>query len=191
MPPKKATAARGENGEPAGDDKFRWTAEHDRTLLILTMGRTLAGKDYHDLVQALPGTVPPELLPAFSAPSTPSPPSQLTHTPGTNFNGVRIRVSKLRIEQRKLMTELGWDLPEFSQPRGATKEKPEKKSPAAAKAKGTGKKRPAKALSNVQDADEIENDVVKKPKFDDDDDDDGPNNTFAVKKEAVADDDEI
>lgn len=36
----------------------------------------------------------------------------LTHSPGTNLNGVKIKVSRFRVEQRKLFDEYGWTLPD-------------------------------------------------------------------------------
>ncbi|KZM21830.1 uncharacterized protein EKO05_0003145 [Ascochyta rabiei] len=74
MPPKKTPSE-------AGETKFGWTAENDRLLLILTMGRTLTTDDYSRLVDAIPGS---------------------------NYNGVRIRASRMRIEQRSRFEALGW-----------------------------------------------------------------------------------
>ncbi|KAI4945859.1 hypothetical protein J4E91_007773 [Alternaria rosae] len=54
-------------------------------LLILTQGRYLTGEDYERLVGAFPGT---------------------------NLNGVKIKVSRFRVEQRKLFDEYGWTLPD-------------------------------------------------------------------------------
>ncbi|KAJ4363347.1 hypothetical protein N0V95_001120 [Ascochyta clinopodiicola] len=81
LPKKKPTAAAKVTTSEAGDTKFSWTAENDRLLLILTMGRTLTTEDYSKLVEAIPGS---------------------------NYNGVRIRVSKMRIEQRSRYEALGW-----------------------------------------------------------------------------------
>lgn len=47
---------------------------------------------------------------------------------GTNYNGVRIRVSKLRVEQRKRFEELGWKMPD-SDKASATSRKKEPATP--------------------------------------------------------------
>ncbi|KAL6160211.1 hypothetical protein ACJBU6_01558 [Exserohilum turcicum] len=64
---------------------FRWTLENERKLLVLIQGRYLTSEDYERLV---------------------------TVFPGTNYNGVKIKVSRFRVEQRKLYDEYGWVLPE-------------------------------------------------------------------------------
>ncbi|CAN9385007.1 unnamed protein product [Alternaria alternata] len=84
MPPKKKIADEG--AEAGGDGKFSWTADNERTLLLLTMGRTITSDDHHKLVEALP--------------------------PGTNWNAIRQRFGKMRKEQRARMEELGWTLPD-------------------------------------------------------------------------------
>ncbi|KAF2847305.1 hypothetical protein T440DRAFT_539868 [Plenodomus tracheiphilus IPT5] len=106
MPPKKATAATITTGE-AESGAFRWTPENERRLLVLTQGRQLNGAEYERL---------------------------LTVFPGTNLNGVRIRCSRLRVEQRKLYEEYGWDLDSAVVAGGATAKKT---------ATTTGKKRGA------------------------------------------------
>ncbi|KAI4640615.1 hypothetical protein J4E93_008205 [Alternaria ventricosa] len=85
MPPKKKT---GDDGaEAGGDGKFRWTAENERTLLLLAMNRgTLTKDDYHKMVGAFPG-------------------------PGTNWDAIRQRFIKMRKEQRALCEQLDWPLP--------------------------------------------------------------------------------
>ncbi|KAI4678922.1 uncharacterized protein J4E88_006210 [Alternaria novae-zelandiae] len=83
MPPKKKVAA-AEGGEAEGG-AFRWTLENANKLLILTQGRYLTGEDYERLVSVFPGT---------------------------NLNGVKIKVSRFRVEQRKLFDEYGWTLPD-------------------------------------------------------------------------------
>ncbi|KAH7122532.1 hypothetical protein B0J11DRAFT_569329 [Dendryphion nanum] len=85
MPPKKATADSAANGENNGDGAFRWTAENERKLLMLTMGRTLSADDYEKILEQFPGT---------------------------NLNGIKIRTSRLRCERVNIFAELGWDLPE-------------------------------------------------------------------------------
>ncbi|KAF2115045.1 hypothetical protein BDV96DRAFT_646897 [Lophiotrema nucula] len=88
MPPKKAKAAAA--GDEANDGgKSGWTAEADRKLLILGMGRTLTPADYHEIVKVMPGR---------------------------NFNGVRQRFGKFRTEQRKLYEEYGWTVPDGTAP---------------------------------------------------------------------------
>ncbi|RYN79029.1 hypothetical protein AA0117_g3849 [Alternaria alternata] len=83
MPPKKKTVA--SEGSEAEGGAFRWTLENEKKLLILTQGRYLTGEDYERIV---------------------------TVFPGTNKKGVQVRVSLLRVEQRKLFEEYGWTLPE-------------------------------------------------------------------------------
>ncbi|KAI4653157.1 uncharacterized protein J4E79_008670 [Alternaria viburni] len=86
MPPKKKVAA-AEGGDAEGG-AFRWTLENANKrnqLLILTQGRYLTGEDYERLVSVFPGT---------------------------NLNGVKIKVSRFRVEQRKLFDEYGWTLPD-------------------------------------------------------------------------------
>ncbi|KAI4606092.1 hypothetical protein J4E80_010300 [Alternaria sp. BMP 0032] len=83
MPPKKKVAA-AEGGDAEGG-AFRWTLENANKLLILTQGRYLTGEDYERLVGVFPGT---------------------------NLNGVKIKVSRFRVEQRKLFDEYGWTLPD-------------------------------------------------------------------------------
>ncbi|KAI4918658.1 hypothetical protein J4E90_003045 [Alternaria incomplexa] len=83
MPPKKKVAAAG--GVEAEGGAFRWTLENANKLLILTQGRYLTGEDYERLVSVFPGT---------------------------NLNGVKIKVSRFRVEQRKLFDEYGWTLPD-------------------------------------------------------------------------------
>ncbi|KAI4613297.1 uncharacterized protein J4E87_009944 [Alternaria ethzedia] len=86
MPPKKKT---GDDGaETGGDGKFRWTAENERTLLLLAMNRgTLTKDDYHKMVGAFPGPA------------------------GTNWDAIRQRFIKMRKEQRALCEQLDWPLP--------------------------------------------------------------------------------
>ncbi|KAH8733212.1 hypothetical protein GQ44DRAFT_23025 [Phaeosphaeriaceae sp. PMI808] len=84
MPPKKKTPATDEPAEEGGT--FRWTLENERKLLILTQGRYLTSADYERLVKDV--------------------------FPGTNFNGVKIKVSRFRVEQRNQYEQLGWELPE-------------------------------------------------------------------------------
>ncbi|KAI4653158.1 uncharacterized protein J4E79_008671 [Alternaria viburni] len=86
MPPKKKT---GDDGaEAGGDGKFRWTAENERTLLLLAMNRgTLTKDDYHKMVGAFPGPA------------------------GTNWDAIRQRFIKMRKEQRALCEKLDWPLP--------------------------------------------------------------------------------
>ncbi|KAI4941381.1 hypothetical protein J4E86_010413 [Alternaria arbusti] len=83
MPPKKKTTV-AEGGEAKGG-AFRWTLENEKKLLILTQGRYLTAEDYERIVGVFPGT---------------------------SIKGVQVRVSLLRVEQRKLYEEYGWTLPE-------------------------------------------------------------------------------
>ncbi|KAI4678923.1 uncharacterized protein J4E88_006211 [Alternaria novae-zelandiae] len=84
MPPKKKVD--GDGADTGGDGAFRWTPENELTLLLLTMGRAPTKDDYIKLVDALP--------------------------PGTNWNAIRQRFSKLRKDQQKRFEELGWDMPD-------------------------------------------------------------------------------
>ncbi|KAH3907013.1 hypothetical protein HBI56_113970 [Parastagonospora nodorum] len=79
-------------------------------LLVLTQGRYLSGEDYERLVTAFPGT---------------------------NLNGVRIKCSRFRVEQRNLYEELGWALPDG----GAVKKTPSKRG-ADDQGEGTPTKKP-------------------------------------------------
>ncbi|KAF2738539.1 hypothetical protein EJ04DRAFT_414053, partial [Polyplosphaeria fusca] len=54
-------------------------------LMLLSLGRTLSKKDYE------------EILPLF---------------PGTNYKGLTLRASKFRVEQRKLLEDVGWSTPD-------------------------------------------------------------------------------
>ncbi|KAH6843580.1 hypothetical protein CC77DRAFT_900376, partial [Alternaria alternata] len=88
---------------------FSWTADHERKLLLLTMGRTITTDDYHKLVDALP--------------------------PGTNWNAIRQRFVKMRKEQRACMEELGWTLPDGATetPTKTPTKSPKKRTAAAEK----------------------------------------------------------
>jgi uncharacterized membrane-anchored protein len=68
------------------------------------MGRTLTTDDYHKLAEdALPCKF---LLSGYEETYT-------NHaSAGTNWNAIRQRVSKMRVEQRKRFEELGWALPD-------------------------------------------------------------------------------
>ncbi|KAG9195877.1 hypothetical protein G6011_00998 [Alternaria panax] len=122
MPPKKVA---GDSADAGG--KFSWTAENDRTLLVLTMGRALTTEDFHKLAKdALP--------------------------PGTNWNAVRQRVSKMRVEQRKRFEDLGWAMPESAA-------KTPTKTP-----KGTPKKRAAATDKNDEGGDAETESPTKKPR---------------------------
>ncbi|KAI4607244.1 hypothetical protein J4E83_009700 [Alternaria metachromatica] len=123
MPPKKKVAA-AEGGEAEGG-AFRWTLENANKLLILTQGRYLTGEDYERLVSVFPGT---------------------------NLNGVKIKVSRFRVEQRKLFDEYGWTLPDG----GAVL----KKTPTPRK----NKKRDAEEDAGEEDGVEDETPKAKKPR---------------------------
>jgi len=70
----------------------------------LTQGRYLTGEDYERLVTVFPG--------ASTNPFSPHPSNPLTPPTGTNLNGVKIKTSRFRVEQRNMYEELGWQLPE-------------------------------------------------------------------------------
>ncbi|KAH7386779.1 hypothetical protein DE146DRAFT_182442 [Phaeosphaeria sp. MPI-PUGE-AT-0046c] len=104
MPPKKSTPKTAASATEDGNGKFLWTVENERKLLILTQGRYLTGEDYERLT---------------------------TVFPGTTKKAITVRVSKLRVEQRDLYKELGWELPEGGAKRkasGAGEESPAKKA---------------------------------------------------------------
>jgi hypothetical protein len=105
------------------------------------MGRTLTTDDYHKLAE---DALPREFL------LTPS--NQETYTDhtlaGTNWNAVRQRVSKMRVEQRKRFEELGWSLPD-----GAAKtptKTPAKSPKKRATAADITKKVPLTSLNHLQ-----------------------------------------
>ncbi|KAF2474211.1 uncharacterized protein BDR25DRAFT_385675 [Lindgomyces ingoldianus] len=130
MPPK--AQKKEETGD--SDKGFRWTAENDRKLLILTLGYT--------------GSISAEDIDKF-----------VTAMPGTTFNGVRIRYNKLRVEQRNMHTKAGISVPACSgmgkaaAPAISASEKKTvgEKKPAAEKktaAAGKGRKRAAKDMTD-------------------------------------------
>ncbi|OAL02578.1 hypothetical protein IQ06DRAFT_367114 [Phaeosphaeriaceae sp. SRC1lsM3a] len=146
MPPKKSTTkAAAAIGTEDGNGAFRWTLENEKKLLILTQGRYLSGEDYERLVKVFPGT---------------------------NLNGVKIKVSRFRVQQRDLYKELGWDLPEGGAKRknsgggGSREETPTKKA-------RTPSKKGKKEVEEKVEEDEVESE-------------EGVN----VKKEAVEEEDE-
>ncbi|KAF3049654.1 hypothetical protein E8E11_008407 [Didymella keratinophila] len=82
MPLKKKAA---DTGEAGGQNKpFSWTPENDRTLLLLSLSRNIGPADYEKFVTAMPA--------------------------GASYQGVRQRISKLRMEQKAKYEELGWEL---------------------------------------------------------------------------------
>ncbi|KAI4704911.1 hypothetical protein J4E89_009496 [Alternaria sp. Ai002NY15] len=107
MPPKKKT---GDDGaEAGGDGKFRWTAENERTLLLLAMNRgTLSKDDYHKMVGAFPG---PGTFPLPTPQSVLSAILTYDSLAGTNWDAIRQRFIKMRKEQRALCEQLDWPLP--------------------------------------------------------------------------------
>ncbi|KAI4613295.1 uncharacterized protein J4E87_009942 [Alternaria ethzedia] len=114
---------------------FRWTLENEKKLLILTQGRYLTAEDYERIVGVFPGT---------------------------SIKGVQVRVSLLRVEQRKLYEEYGWTLPEG----GAKAKTPvttPRKTPGGKTA--NGKKRGADVLDAVEGdgGDGLDEDEVATP----------------------------
>ncbi|KAF2639004.1 hypothetical protein P280DRAFT_481775 [Massarina eburnea CBS 473.64] len=142
MSPKKAAAA--PKADAVGDDanlKFTWTVENERKLLLLCMGRpNLNPNDYREFINALPA--------------------------GANYNGVRIKVSKFRIEQRAIYAEQGWTAPD-GKPATAANETPKGKKRAATddnddadggtKPQKSAKKARGKATAKIIDEDANEN----------------------------------
>ena len=101
---------------------------------------------------------------------SPHPLLQLTRSIGTNYNGVRIRVSKFRVEQRKLFEELGWEKLEST--------------PAKPKATGMSKKRKGKD-DGEEDVEKAPGKKVKKGKdVKTSDDEEVPPNDLGVKAES-------
>ncbi|KAH9872599.1 hypothetical protein J1614_004992 [Plenodomus biglobosus] len=72
-----------EDGDGGASAPFRWTAENERKLLLLTLGREMNGDEYERLAGVFVGTT---------------------------FEGIRQRCNNLRRQQRKLFEEYGWDL---------------------------------------------------------------------------------
>jgi hypothetical protein len=91
-----------------------------KQLLVLIQGRYLTGEDYERLVTVFPGNhIPIPLTPSFIHAFFHLPISHSllsygfadAHS-GTNLNGVKIKVSRFRVEQRNMYDQLGWQLPE-------------------------------------------------------------------------------
>ncbi|KAL1608735.1 hypothetical protein SLS59_001925 [Nothophoma quercina] len=101
MPPKKKTPEVGDATTSSGETKFSWTPENDRTLLLLSLGRNVGTADYEKFVTAVPA--------------------------GANFQGVRQRISKLRVEQKKKYEELGWELTTEATTKAKTPATPKKR----------------------------------------------------------------
>ncbi|ORY09905.1 hypothetical protein BCR34DRAFT_363062 [Clohesyomyces aquaticus] len=121
-------------GAAEGEKKFSWTPENDRKLMVLMLGTTnLTQTDVEKLLRFFPGTT---------------------------FNGIKIRYSRLRGEQRKLHEDAGEAIPgATSTSTAAGKAKPvagEKKGAAEKKEKkpaGTGTGRGRKRKNAEADAD--------------------------------------
>ncbi|KAF2823953.1 hypothetical protein CC86DRAFT_408965 [Ophiobolus disseminans] len=131
MPPKRKVAA---EGAEETNGAFRWTLENERKLLILIQNRTLAAEDYDRL---------------------------LTAFPGTNLNGVKIKCSRFRVEQRNTYEELGWQLPEGGA--GAKRKKDEPDTPV----KKPRAKKETKAKESEDDGEGVKDEPetpVKKPR---------------------------
>ncbi|CAI6333378.1 unnamed protein product [Periconia digitata] len=80
MPPKKTAAAAAPAAD--GEQKFSWTVENERRLLILCIGRgTISGNEYREFLKAMPA--------------------------GASFEGVRQRFGKLKREQKAIYEECG------------------------------------------------------------------------------------
>jgi len=83
---------------------------------------------------------------------------QLLTRAGTNLNGVKIKCSRFRVEQRNLYEELGWDLPDG----GAVKKTPVKRG---AKGEGVDGETPTKKTPVKRGADDQGEDTpMKKPR---------------------------
>ncbi|KAF1838982.1 hypothetical protein BDW02DRAFT_644110 [Decorospora gaudefroyi] len=82
MPPKKA-ATNGDASDASGP--FKWEGPNDTKLLLLTQGRYVKPDEY------------PKLSTAF---------------PGTSTGSIRNRISALRVKQRDMYADAGWELPE-------------------------------------------------------------------------------
>ncbi|KAF1933397.1 uncharacterized protein M421DRAFT_195917 [Didymella exigua CBS 183.55] len=141
MPPKKKTADGAEAAASGGETKFSWTPENDRIVLLLSFGRNIGPADYVKFVTALPA--------------------------GANFQGVRQRISKLRMEQKKKYEDLGWELTTEATAKAKAPATPKKRKggdeeggeETPSKAKNPRAKKTLKFEETVQDDDEEAGDV--------------------------------
>ncbi|KAL5382745.1 hypothetical protein DPSP01_006304 [Paraphaeosphaeria sporulosa] len=85
MPPKKVVATKGDAGDDG--DKFSWTAENERKLLLFMIGTTSFTKEDTERLAEH----------AFNGPSA---------------NAIKQRANKIRIEHRALYEEHGWPAPD-------------------------------------------------------------------------------
>jgi hypothetical protein len=101
-----------------------------KQLLILSQGRYLTSNDYDRFLTVFPGTSDSSVSCCI-----------LTHLQGTNLTGLKIKVSRFRVEQRTLYEQLGWQLPEGAasqkRKRGTSAEKPTAKRAKKEMAKGS------------------------------------------------------
>ncbi|KAL5421691.1 hypothetical protein PMIN06_006319 [Paraphaeosphaeria minitans] len=117
MPPKKAAATRGDAGDDASD-KFSWTPENERKLLLFMIGTTSFSKEDTERLAEH----------AFK---------------GTSASAVKQKANKMRIEHRAIYEEHGWPTPDGKPAVKSDKDTPKKaatsrtKKRAAAAADGT------------------------------------------------------
>ncbi|KAF2847304.1 hypothetical protein T440DRAFT_212253 [Plenodomus tracheiphilus IPT5] len=131
MPPKKSTTPGTNNGDATASDgntKFTWEGPNDYKLLLLTQGRYVKPEEYEKLATAFTGD--------------------------TSTGSIRNRISKLRVLQRNLYEELGWELPEGGA--GHSSKKTATSTATTTAATATPKKTPSKkrAGSTTADADD-------------------------------------
>lgn len=93
-------------------------------------------------------------------------------TPGTTKKAITVRVSKLRVEQRELYNDLGWDLPEGGAKRKAGGADGETPTPTK-KPRTPSKKGGKKAVEEASEEDDGEGVNVKKEVVKDEGDEEG------------------
>ncbi|KAF3038103.1 hypothetical protein E8E12_004028 [Didymella heteroderae] len=140
MPPKNTTNST--EGGATEDGKFVWEGANDNKLLLLTQGRYVKPEEYEQLASAFPSAT---------------------------VGSIRNRISALRVKQRNMYEERGWQLPEGGAGHSAKKAKaatskraagdelggepatPTKKSRAHRKKKETKSTSPAEADEEMEE----------------------------------------
>ncbi|KAK7190006.1 hypothetical protein PSPO01_03727 [Paraphaeosphaeria sporulosa] len=102
MPPKKVVATKGDAGDDG--DKFSWTAENERKLLLFMIGTTSFTKEDTERLAEH----------AFNGGLLTPPPTSTTLicNTGPSANAIKQRANKIRIEHRALYEEHGWPAPD-------------------------------------------------------------------------------
>ncbi|KAF1362163.1 hypothetical protein EJ07DRAFT_175383 [Lizonia empirigonia] len=83
MPPKKAASST-TNPDATESSKFTWEGPNETKLLLLILGRHVQTSEFETIASAIPGAT---------------------------GGAIRNRMSVLRLKQKKLYEELGWELP--------------------------------------------------------------------------------